>query len=389
MPEKWQQWYPHSIDLWLRSATVAALTDAGYRAFHCLLMAQFQSSTGTLPDDAQWLARQSRMGMRWAQPRGEMPSIADEVLAYFPLQPDGTRAHPYMLATWEDARSRYEVRERGIAQAREKRSSRSCRASDSIIRTNIDSNTVANVDSITESKNEALSIVNDVSSSESSANNSSDCSVDSSTVSSVGHKDTLIHKYKPSSSPTSNTKGARVGASSSSSLEDFPEQRIAARCQALYPLLSPEHEMAAMRAWIVSRGAAERRTLPEWDLFALRWLARSDSQLPRGAAPSGRPRDPSGAVRPRDEEQDLRAAGATEDCSAPPPTPADHPGLHKTRRDLFHYWLRGRALVLGLPRSAVLFSYRGAWRTYQPWLQQAFHGIVSEEETLRSVDGAR
>ncbi len=147
--------------------------------------------------------------------------------------------------------------------------------------------------------------------------------------------------------------------------------------------------MAAMRAWIVSRGADERRSLAEWDLFALRWLARSNSQLPRASGPSRRPQDPSGAVQPRDEERELRAVGATEDVHLPPPTDADPPGVHKTRRDLFHYWLRGRALVLGLPRSAVLFSYRGAWRTYQPWLQQAFHAIVSEEEALRSAEGTR
>lgn len=65
MANKWQIWYPHIIDAWQGSATIQTFSDAAYRGYHNLIMAQFQSEDGKLPDDDKQLAKASRLGDRW------------------------------------------------------------------------------------------------------------------------------------------------------------------------------------------------------------------------------------------------------------------------------------------------------------------------------------
>jgi hypothetical protein len=111
MPKTWQQWYPHDIESWNSSAAVHAFTDAAYRAYHNLLMAQFESETGMLnPKD---LAKFSRMGVRWTQPRESMPTIAEEVMAEFETGPGGMVYSPRMYREWERARDLFEKRSKG------------------------------------------------------------------------------------------------------------------------------------------------------------------------------------------------------------------------------------------------------------------------------------
>src|SRR6476620_8160014 len=50
------QWYRHNIDRWQGSAEINALSCEGYRAFHNLVMYQFQRPDRLLPDDERTLA---------------------------------------------------------------------------------------------------------------------------------------------------------------------------------------------------------------------------------------------------------------------------------------------------------------------------------------------
>lgn len=113
MRESWQRWYPHDIASWNSSAGVQSFTDAAYRAFHMLLMAQFESEDGMLPDDPRQLAKLSRMGVRWMEPRAGYSTIAEEVMEEFEAAPNGRLYNSRMYQEWKRARDVHEGRKRG------------------------------------------------------------------------------------------------------------------------------------------------------------------------------------------------------------------------------------------------------------------------------------
>jgi uncharacterized protein YdaU (DUF1376 family) len=114
MRETWQQWYAHYIDRWLSSDKVEDLSDAAYRAYHRLIMRQFQQPDGMLPDDENELARLSRKVDEWDQ-------IRDEVMQFFPEAGDGRRCNPFQYSKWCDARDAYLKSRRGAAETNSKR----------------------------------------------------------------------------------------------------------------------------------------------------------------------------------------------------------------------------------------------------------------------------
>jgi len=102
MAGDWQRWYQHEIDKWQGSATVQTFSDVAYRGFHNLIMAQFQTDDGKLPNNPAQLAKLSRLGPRWAK-------AADEVLAEFQDDGNGRIFNATQYKAWEAARARHEA----------------------------------------------------------------------------------------------------------------------------------------------------------------------------------------------------------------------------------------------------------------------------------------
>lgn len=102
MASEWQRWYQHEIDKWQGSATVQTFSDAAYRAFHNLIMAQFQQDDGKLPNTPAQLAKLSRMGPRW-------PKVADEVMSEFEVDADGRIYNVTQYKGWQAARERHQA----------------------------------------------------------------------------------------------------------------------------------------------------------------------------------------------------------------------------------------------------------------------------------------
>jgi len=100
MASDWQRWYQHEIDKWQGSATVQTFSDAAYRAFHNLIMAQFQQEDGKLPESPAQLAKLSRMGVRW-------PKVAEEVMSAFEADGVGRVYNPTQYKTWQAAKDRH------------------------------------------------------------------------------------------------------------------------------------------------------------------------------------------------------------------------------------------------------------------------------------------
>lgn len=100
MAADWQRWYQHEIDKWQGSATVQTFSDAAYRAFHNLIMAQFQQDDGKLPSDPTQLSKLSRMGTRWLK-------VAGEVLAEFEIDEYGRIFNSTQYKTWQAAHVRH------------------------------------------------------------------------------------------------------------------------------------------------------------------------------------------------------------------------------------------------------------------------------------------
>jgi hypothetical protein len=96
MADKWQIWYPHKIDAWQGSATIQTFSDPAYRGYHNLIMAQFQSEDGMLPDDDRALAKESRLGPRW-------PDYAGEIRAALISDGNGRIYSPTQYALWQEA----------------------------------------------------------------------------------------------------------------------------------------------------------------------------------------------------------------------------------------------------------------------------------------------
>ena len=107
MANEWTQWYPHEIDAWQGSATIQTFSDAGYRAFHNLIMVQFQQPNGKLIDDDVLLAKHSRMGARWLMSRPGMLTIAEEVRACLTVDTEGFIYSPKQLRKWERAHTKH------------------------------------------------------------------------------------------------------------------------------------------------------------------------------------------------------------------------------------------------------------------------------------------
>ena len=97
MPAKWQMWMPKVIDAWCGSRNVQGLTDAAYRAYDNLLMAEWQSEDGMLPDDDRVLAKASGMFSRWQD-------VKSEVLEMFQSS-EGRLFSPRLLAEWHRAQT--------------------------------------------------------------------------------------------------------------------------------------------------------------------------------------------------------------------------------------------------------------------------------------------
>jgi len=107
MPAKWQQWYPHAIDAWNGSAFVQCLSDAGYRAYHNLLMEQYQQDDGMLPDDDRQLSLLSRSGIHWLQKRKNLPTIREEVMVAFESGGPGRIFNHRQYDEWITAQKKY------------------------------------------------------------------------------------------------------------------------------------------------------------------------------------------------------------------------------------------------------------------------------------------
>ena len=69
---RWRNWYPHHIDRWRGSLVIQGMSDGAYRGYHTLLMSQWESEDGMLPQDDKMLARMSGLFTRWKQFRDEI-----------------------------------------------------------------------------------------------------------------------------------------------------------------------------------------------------------------------------------------------------------------------------------------------------------------------------
>ena len=114
MPQAFQGWYKHDIDAWRGSAAVQDMTDAEYRAYHNLLMAQFESEDGMLPDDEKELAKLSRK-------RAEWQNIREVVLEQFERGGEGRVYNARMHYEWQQAKSLSEQRAKGAKSTNDKR----------------------------------------------------------------------------------------------------------------------------------------------------------------------------------------------------------------------------------------------------------------------------
>jgi uncharacterized protein YdaU (DUF1376 family) len=74
----WRKWYPHDIEKWNSSPAIQMLSDAGYRAYHSLVMAQWESEDGFLVDDERLLQTLARV-----KKDTQWKVIRDEVLSLF------------------------------------------------------------------------------------------------------------------------------------------------------------------------------------------------------------------------------------------------------------------------------------------------------------------
>jgi hypothetical protein len=100
MADKWQIWYPHKIDAWQGSATIQTFSDAAYRGYHNLIMAQFQAEDGMLPDDDRALAKESRLGERW-------PQYAEEIRAHLKTDVPGRVYSATQYELWKEAHGKH------------------------------------------------------------------------------------------------------------------------------------------------------------------------------------------------------------------------------------------------------------------------------------------
>lgn len=96
-------WYRHNINKWQGSAEVMALSSDGYKAFHSLLMYQFQRPDGLLPNDERVLRIQSRLtASAWEDCKAE-------VLELFEPIGEGKIANMPMYSEWEWSRDHREM----------------------------------------------------------------------------------------------------------------------------------------------------------------------------------------------------------------------------------------------------------------------------------------
>jgi hypothetical protein len=57
----WRKWYPHDIEKWNSSPVIQLLSDAAYRAYHSLIMCQWESEDGYLPENDRLLQTLARV----------------------------------------------------------------------------------------------------------------------------------------------------------------------------------------------------------------------------------------------------------------------------------------------------------------------------------------
>jgi hypothetical protein len=57
----WRKWYPHDIEKWNSSPAIQLLSDAAYRAYHSLIMCQWESAEGYLPENERLLQTLARV----------------------------------------------------------------------------------------------------------------------------------------------------------------------------------------------------------------------------------------------------------------------------------------------------------------------------------------
>lgn len=96
---------------WLSNPHVSEMNDAQYRAYHTLLCKSWLSEPpATLPNDDALLARLAGVSMEtWEQ-------IAAPIKARFKVNGNDRLYHPKLLATFKEAKRKYENRAKAASQ---------------------------------------------------------------------------------------------------------------------------------------------------------------------------------------------------------------------------------------------------------------------------------
>jgi hypothetical protein len=268
MASEWTQWYPHEIDAWQGSAMIQTLSDAAYRAFHNLIMVQFQQPNGKLIDDAALLAKQSRMGARWNASRDGMPTISEEVRECFVADGNGFIYNPKQLSKWERAHGKHLVYVDRLEAARKTKAAQHA----------------ARADSIDIAINRAIHSTID-----SSIHRPIDRTIDISINSSIPRAERERERERNikascaevSSAPPFTTLPLVSGEEFSISFEQF------AAWEKAFPGIDVENQIIRMRVWLHAnpkRGKTRRGI----SSFAVTWLSRAqDNQGSGGGNVSG------------------------------------------------------------------------------------------------------
>lgn len=101
---RWKTWYPHHINLWRGSLAVQGMSDGAYRGYHNLIMSQWESEDGTLPNDDGMLARYSGLFSRWKK-------FKPEIMLHF-YDRNGRIFNQVQYDHWIKAREVYEKKAR-------------------------------------------------------------------------------------------------------------------------------------------------------------------------------------------------------------------------------------------------------------------------------------
>jgi len=270
MADKWQIWYPHKIDAWQGSATIQTFSDAAYRGYHNLIMAQFQSDDGMLPDDDRALAKESRLGPRW-------PEFAEEIRAHLKTDVPGRVYSATQYELWRDAHTKHlEYLER-METARLTKALRKAQAAGDtaeVFRLNQLLNAQSNTHLNTQSN-----IQNNTPTVDSSTHNSMD-----SLTETVTEIETVTEKEKhkntcaeASSAPALDPDGMPLVLLLNDGSEYVVPAKDCVRWASSYPAVNVLTELLKMREWCISH-ARERKTRRGIRAFITGWLGRAQDK---------------------------------------------------------------------------------------------------------------